>query len=65
MRYIVIIFLVLIIYNLGAALFHLVRNKGATNPQVVRNLTLRVGLSVLLFLMLMVGFKLGWIGEKL
>ena len=64
MRYIVFAFLILIVFNLGSALFYLVRGK-TTNPKVIRNLTLRVGLSVALFLMLMVSFRLGWIGEKI
>lgn len=64
MRYLVFIFLLFILYSLGSALFHLVRGK-TTNPKVVRNLTIRVALSVALFLMLMVSYRLGWIGEKL
>ncbi|MBX9849255.1 MAG: DUF2909 domain-containing protein [Rhodocyclaceae bacterium] len=64
MRYIVFLFLAFILYSLGSALFYLIRGK-TTNPKVVRNLTIRVALSVGLFLMLMISYRLGWVGEKL
>lgn len=64
MRYIVFLFLGLILASLGSALFHMVRSK-QTNPKVVWSLTLRVALSVTLFLLLMIGYKLGWIHGKL
>ena len=64
MRYIVFLFLGLIFFSLGAALFHMSRAK-QTNLKVVNRLTVRVALSVALFLILMISYKLGWIGEKL
>jgi len=63
-RYIVFLFIALILGSLGSALFHMVRSK-QTNPKVVWSLTLRVALSVTLFLMLMISYKLGWIGDKI
>lgn len=64
MRYLVFLFLALILLSLGSALFHMARSK-QTNPKVVKSLTIRVALSVALFLMLMISYKLGWIGEKI
>jgi hypothetical protein len=63
-RYLVFLFLALIVFNLGAALFHISRGN-QTNPKTVRNLTWRVGLSVALFLMLMIAYRFGFIGEHL
>lgn len=64
MRYLVFLFLAFILISLGSALFHMSRSK-QTNPKVVKSLTIRVALSVALFLMLMISYKLGWIGEKI
>lgn len=64
MRYLVFLFLAAILCSLGSALFYMVRSK-QTNPKVVWSLTIRVALSVTLFLMLMIGHMLGWIGDKL
>ena len=64
MRYLVFLFLAAILFSLGSALFHMSRSK-QTNPKVVWSLTIRVALSVILFLVLMISYKLGWISEKL
>ena len=64
MRYIVFLFIALILGSLGSALFYMIRSK-QTNPKVVWSLTLRVVFSVALFLMLMISYKLGWIGDKI
>ena len=64
MRYLVFLFLAAILFSLGSALFYLSRSK-QTNPKVVWSLTIRVALSVTLFLLLMVSYKLGWISDKL
>jgi Na+-driven multidrug efflux pump len=58
MRYVVIAMLVLIIASLGSALYYMLR--GRQDPKkIARALSMRVGLSVLLFLMLMAGWLLG------
>jgi cytochrome bd-type quinol oxidase subunit 2 len=49
-----------IVISLGSALVHLVRDKGESK-KMARALTLRVGLSVLLFLLLIGAWLLGWI----
>lgn len=59
-KILVIVTLVAIIVSLGSALFHLSRGKG--DPQkMVRALTMRVGLSVALFILLMLAWYNGMI----
>jgi Na+-driven multidrug efflux pump len=58
MRYVVIAMLVLIIASLGSALFYMLRG-GRDPKKMARALSVRVGLSVLLFLLLMAGWSLG------
>ena len=58
MRYVVIAMLVLIVASLASALFYMLR--GRDDPKkMARALSMRVGLSVLLFLVLMAGWLLG------
>ncbi|HKU14811.1 MAG TPA: twin transmembrane helix small protein [Steroidobacteraceae bacterium] len=52
--------LLAIVLSLGSALISLVRNKGESS-RMVQALTLRIGLSVLLFVLLLVAWRLGWI----
>ncbi len=58
---IVILFLLIILYSLGSALFYLVRDKKTDSNRVVRALTWRIGLSIALFILLFVAFAFGWI----
>ena len=60
MKIIVVFAFILIIASLFSGLFFVMRDKGKTN-RAVYALTLRVGLSVLLFLLLLVSWHLGWI----
>jgi hypothetical protein len=48
------------VLSLGSALVHLVRGKG-DSQKMARALTIRVGLSILLFVLLLVAWSLGWI----
>ena len=57
---IIIIFMVFILYALGSGLYFLVRDKNDSDG-VVKALTWRIGLSLLLFILLFVAFSLGWI----
>lgn len=50
----------LILASLGSALVFLMRDKGKTN-RTVTALALRVGLSIMLFLFILLAYKLGWI----
>ena len=64
MRYVVIAMLVLILASLASALFFMMR--GREDPKkMAKALTIRVGLSVALFLMLMAGYYFGLIPGRL
>lgn len=65
MRIIVVLMLVAIVASLGSALVFVYRDRGQGKTRAVKALTLRVGLSFVLFLVLMVAYRLGWIGERL
>jgi cytochrome bd-type quinol oxidase subunit 2 len=62
-RLLILACLLAIVLSLGSALVHLVRNKG-DSQKMARALTIRVGLSVLLFLLLLLAWSLGWIQPK-
>lgn len=64
MRFIVILFLVLIVASLGSALVFLLKDKGS-GERTVRALAIRVGLSITLFALLMIGFATGLITTRL
>lgn len=59
-KIIIIVFLLAILYTLASSFYFLVKDKGE-GKRAVRRLTWRVGLSLFLFLMLYVFFRLGWI----
>jgi succinate dehydrogenase/fumarate reductase cytochrome b subunit len=54
------ILLAAILYNLGAGLYFMMTDRGSTN-RTVKALTWRIGLSVLLILLVIVGILLGFI----
>lgn len=60
MRYVVAIAFVLIIGSLGSALFFIMKDRGESD-RTVQALAVRVGLSITLFLCILVAYKLGWI----
>jgi len=49
-----------ILGSLFSGLFYIYRDRG-TGDRTVRALTLRIGLSISLFLLLLIGFRLGFI----
>jgi len=57
-KIIIVVFLLAIIGSLFSGLFFLMRDKGASE-RTVKALTVRVSLSVLLFILLMIGFATG------
>jgi hypothetical protein len=57
---IIILFLLIIFFSLGSALVYLVKDKG-DSTRTVTALTWRIGLSFLLFILLLIAFGLGWI----
>jgi len=56
----IIAFLIMILWNLGAGLYYLLVDKGQSK-RTVNALTRRIGLSVLLILIIVVSAKMGWI----
>jgi H+/Cl- antiporter ClcA len=59
-RLLIIGVLLAIVASLGSALFHLSR-KARDSRKVARDLTIRVGLSVALFILLLIAWRLGLI----
>lgn len=51
-------FLAFIVFNLGAGLYYMMRDRGGSD-RTLNALTWRIGLSVALFLLLMLGFATG------
>ena len=60
-KYLVIAILLLIIASLGKALYHLSSNNPDNSRKMVRALAWRIGLSVGLFVLLLVAYYRGWI----
>ncbi len=57
-KIIVVLFLIFLIGSLFSGLYYLVKDKGASE-RTVRALTLRISLSVILFILLMIGYATG------
>jgi len=55
---IIVAFLILILWNLGAGLYYMMVDKGKTN-RTVKSLTWRIGLSVALILLVVLGILTG------
>ena len=64
MKFVVLLFVAFILGSLFSALYFLLTDRGSSD-RVVKALTVRVLLSVVLFAMLMLGFYFGFINEKL
>lgn len=63
MRIIVFLFLAVILFSLGSALYYLIKDKGQSD-RTVKALTLRITLSIVLFFLLMLGFYFGLISPQ-
>jgi TRAP-type C4-dicarboxylate transport system permease large subunit len=57
---IIVVLLLFIVFALGSALYYLMTDKG-DSERIVKALTWRIGLSLLLFVLLMVSFMMGWL----
>ncbi|OGT36898.1 MAG: hypothetical protein A3F11_08960 [Gammaproteobacteria bacterium RIFCSPHIGHO2_12_FULL_37_14] len=57
---IIVLFLIAIFFFLGSALYFLVNDKGRSD-RTVKALTWRIGLSLILFILLLIAFAFGWI----
>jgi hypothetical protein len=64
MRVVVFIFLAFILFSLFSGLYYVWKDKGRSD-RAVKALTVRVILSIVLFLMLVIGFQLGLFHHKL
>ncbi len=60
-KYLIVVVLLLIIVSLGKALFHMSSARPGDSGKMVKALTVRIGLSVGLFVLLIVGYYAGWI----
>jgi hypothetical protein len=60
-KYLVVAILILILVSLGKALFHLSSSKPGESIKMVKALGFRIGLSVLLFVLLLIAYSRGWI----
>lgn len=58
----IVLLLIFIIASLFSALFYLGKDRGASD-RTAKALTVRIGLSIFLFIMLMVGYYTGLIGN--
>jgi len=60
-KYLIVVMLALILISLGKALFHLSRTGQEDGKKMVASLAWRIGLSVALFLLLLLAYYNGWI----
>ncbi|WP_341677645.1 twin transmembrane helix small protein [Niveibacterium sp. SC-1] len=65
MRVVVILIVLLILASLGSALVFLFKDRGRSSPRMVKALSMRVGLSIFLFLLLMAGYATGFLTQHL
>ena len=62
MRIVVLLFIAFIVLSLGSALYYLVKDKGQSE-RTVKALTVRISLSIFLFVLLMASYYFGWIPQ--
>ena len=60
----IVIILLAIIGSLFSALFYLVKDKG-NSERTAKALTIRITISILLFLLLVIGYMTGYVGHHL
>ena len=63
-KYLIVVILLLIVASLGKALYHLSRSEPGNSGKMVKALAWRIGLSVGLFVLLIVAYYLGWIDPR-
>ena len=64
MRFVVLLFLAVILLSLFSGLYYVWKDRG-TSTRAVKALTVRVILSVVLFALLVLGYQLGFLTQKL
>lgn len=60
MKYIIVILMLIVLISLFSAFITLIKDSGNTT-RTVKSLTVRIGVSLLIFAFLMVGVFMGWI----
>ena len=60
MKYIMLLFFIFIVYSLGSALYYMMKDEGGSK-RMVKALTMRIGVSLLLFVFVLFSFWMGWI----
>ena len=60
MKILIVVILLFIMYNLGLAMYYMIRDKGQ-GKNTVRFLTVRVAVSFALFAFIFLALKMGWI----
>ena len=60
---IIAVFFLLIFFSLGSSLFFLIRDKGESS-RAVTALSWRIGLSLAIFVLLLIAFAMGWISPR-
>lgn len=63
MKILVILLLVVILSSLGSALYYLMKDKGQSD-RTVKALTIRISLSLALFILLMAGYYFGLVPRQ-
>jgi hypothetical protein len=61
-KIVIVVTLIVIVGSLFSALFYLIKDKGTSN-RTARALTVRISLSLILFVLLMLGYFFGVIGQ--
>ena len=64
MRIVVILFIAVLLFSRGSARYYMSRDRGS-GERTAKALTVRIALSVILFLMLIIGFQSGVITTRL
>jgi len=64
MKIVILVLLLAVVASLFSGLYFVYRDKGTTNRAVI-SLTIRIALSVLVFVLLMASYYFGWVGERL
>lgn len=59
MKYFIYLLMVIVLYCLGSACFYML--KGQDAEKMVKALTWRIGLSLLIFVILIIGYFMGWL----
>ena len=65
MRVIIVLMLIGILFSLGSALVFIYRDQGQGKTRAVKALSWRVGLSLALFVLLMLAQRFGWMADRL